>query len=143
LRPFIGALVVTIFTIGGCSDDGIADPGDSGLRVINASDFTFGKDVVEVPSGSDVTIRVRNSGSLEHTWTVLAAGVQVATAEDVSASSILFTVSVKPAQSTEVPFSVPAAGSYQVICTVPGHLEAGMTATLESIASGDALDGRS
>ena len=126
------AIVVLFLVVGACGGDDTAGGGDSSTLVVNVSDFAFESDTFDVEAGREMTVELRNRGAVEHTWTVLAAGVQVASAEDIEPSDILSNVSASAAQSDSVTVVVPAAGSYQVICTVPGHLEAGMEATLRS-----------
>ena len=130
-RGFV-AIVVLFLVVGACGDRDTAGGGDPSTRVVNGSDFAFESDTFDVQAGREITVELRNRGAVEHTWTVLAAGVQAASAEDIVPSDILSNVSASAAQSDSVTVVVPAAGSYQVICSVPGHLEAGMEATLRS-----------
>ena len=108
---------------------GDADPSP---RVVNASDFDVDVDVVAVAAGQEVTVQLRNSGNVEHNWTLLAAGVSVATSAEVVDSDVLATVTADPSQSVSTRFTAPAPGTYQVICIIEGHLEAGMNAMLVS-----------
>ena len=126
MRPVFGALIALAIVLSACGG-GDADPSP---RVVNASDFEF--DVVAVAAGQEVTVQLRNSGNVEHNWTLLAAGVSVATSAEVVDSDVLATVTADPSQSVSTRFTAPAPGTYQVICIIEGHLEAGMNAMLVS-----------
>ena len=45
--------------------------------------------------GSEVIVELRNVGSLEHTWTVLQAGVAVTTGEEVMPDQVIAVMSAR------------------------------------------------
>ena len=139
MQRFLGALGAIVATVAACGGDDSPASGDPSMLIVNASDFEFELDRFEVEAGRDITVQLRNRGAIEHTWTVLDAGVQVATAEDIVETDILWSVRADAAQSENLVTVSPPAGTYQVICTMPGHLEAGMEATLVSTGAGSAL----
>ena len=80
--------------------------------------------VWQVSSGSEVTVRMENMGSLEHNWAVLKAGedIPIPFDENEHGDKILFSAGiVAGGASNEVSFSAPEPGEYKVVCTVPGH----------------------
>ena len=126
----LAAVLVVVVSACGGGDDGA--PADTGPRTVVASDFAFDRDVIEVQAGTEVVIELRNVGSVEHTWTVLKAGVTVTTGEDVMPDQVIAVTSADASSAATVTFIAPAAGDYQILCTIDGHLEAGMEATLRS-----------
>ena len=69
-------LLLSVVVLGACGGDDAAGS-DTGPRIVDASEFEFGDEVLEVAAGSDVIVELRNKGSLEHNWTLLDAGVAV------------------------------------------------------------------
>jgi uncharacterized cupredoxin-like copper-binding protein len=70
---------------------------------------------VNVKPGARVTVELKNTGNLVHSFQSNDLGVPDA-------------VKVDPGKTGSVTFTAPAAaGSYKFQCTEPGHAEAGMT----------------
>jgi uncharacterized cupredoxin-like copper-binding protein len=124
-------LIASLFAVAAVGCGGTDGSDDGGPIRIEASDFEFDHNNIRVGSQADVVVEVRNTGSIEHTWTVLAPETRVSTADGVDPQRILISVEVGAAQLETVTFTPPRAGKYQIICLIPGHLEAGMEATLE------------
>jgi uncharacterized cupredoxin-like copper-binding protein len=82
------------------------------------SDYKIDPATIEVPAGSDITFNVMNHGQSPHTFGVVVDGQTLETSSiDVDGSATL-----------EVP--ALAAGTYDTLCTVPGHDQLGMVGTL-------------
>ena len=129
------ATLVLLIVVIGAACGGGDDSGSAGITAsptIVASDFAYDQDVIEVQAGTEVVVELRNVGTLEHTWTVLQAGVAVTTGEAVMPDQVIAVMSAAAASASTLTFVAPAPGDYQIVCTVPGHLEAGMEATLRS-----------
>ena len=84
---------------------------------ITATEMAFSPTTLEVKAGEPVTLTVKNNGVLEHNWQAVIGGETIV-------------VAVQPKQSASRTFTPQAAGTYKVICNVPGHEQAGMVATL-------------
>lgn len=96
------------------------------------ADFTFTPATVEVSSGVELTADVTNEGGIPHSWVVLTAGTTVTTADEVTDDVIVAGTENLPAGDSEtVTFTVPEPGTYQIVCLVPGHIEAGMVGSLD------------
>jgi plastocyanin len=108
-----------------CGDDGEA----SGDIEATASDFQFDPDSWSVPAGEEFTIDFTNDGSVEHEWAVLTESIE---SEDEFAEDIvLLEVEAIPAgESTTESFTIDEAGTYQVICAIETHFDAGMEGEL-------------
>lgn len=99
---------------------------------VDMNEFTFKPNAFSVPAGRLVTLNLKNSGTLEHNWVLLKAGVQVAAPFDpTQEAGVFWKQSLMPGESGTYQFTAPTEpGAYQVICTTAGHLEQGMTGTL-------------
>jgi uncharacterized cupredoxin-like copper-binding protein len=83
-----------------------------------AKEFLFDPKDVIVGSG-EVAFVVKNQGSIEHNLVLEVTG-----GKTVAQIAI-----IEPGQTTKVTVSLPA-GIYTLYCSLPGHREAGMAATL-------------
>jgi azurin len=94
----------------------------------------FDKDKLTAKAGSQVKVCLKNGSTVnDHNWVLVKAGTKdaVATAgvtagaamDWVPASDNVLakTKLVLKGQTSEVGFTVPAAGKYQYLCTFPGH----------------------
>jgi len=109
--------------------------------VVEAHDFSFRPAVIEVAVGQPVRLTLNNQGLLEHDWSVehiAVTNVREHSAQSAGHGDQMHSmaaepdlhVAAMPGESGVVTFTVTEPGSYQVICTVAGHEEAGMVATL-------------
>ena len=69
---------------------------------------------MSIPANTDVTVMVPNAGAAPHTFVIEALGIKIEMAAG---------------ETKEVVINAPA-GTYEYICDVPGHEEAGMVGTL-------------
>jgi len=88
------------------------------------SDFAIDPSAIEVPSGQPLTFSIMNHGQTPHTFAVVVDG-QTLESEQVAAE----------ATGT---LDLPAlqAGTYDALCTVPGHKDLGMVATVVASEGG-------
>ena len=96
----------------------------------------FDKDTLTAPQGAQVTLKFNNvSTTLQHNWVLVKAG----TKNDVAARGTFFPTGdwVDPSDPDivdkvhtkllatggleEISFTAPSAGTYQFVCTFPGH----------------------
>jgi uncharacterized cupredoxin-like copper-binding protein len=129
----IGISIVALFIAMNDGDDGggsAAPAGPSTSLDIEASEFAFDPADVSIVADTDVEVALANVGAVEHNWTVLEAGTTIASEADYDDSTAVAEVAADPGASESGTVNLPA-GSYQVICTVPGHFAAGMEGTLE------------
>ena len=90
-------------------------PGVSKLTVIGV-DFKFEPNTLTVPAGKPVDVVFQNqSASSPHTFTITSLGFEVKADPGATDSGTL--KGLKP-------------GTYQFICSIPGHAQLGMTGTL-------------
>ncbi len=82
---------------------------------ITVSDFELVPNDVRVVAGEAVNLTVTNEGAAPHDFTVPDLGIRVV---------------VAPGQTKTVGFTASVPGSYDTLCTVPGHANLGMVGAL-------------
>jgi plastocyanin len=89
---------------------------------IVATDLKFTPPTIQAKVGQPVRITFENKGVIEHdlSFPTIKAD-KPATALKVVA---------KPGQTVTLEFTPTAKGSYEYVCTIPGHKEAGMKGTI-------------
>lgn len=99
---------------------------------VDMKEFTFSPASVTVPAGAEVTLKLTNSGTLEHSWIIMLKDKQATIPFDADdEANIFWQVKLDPAQSNSYTFTAPSEpGDYELVCGVPAHLEAGMKGTL-------------
>jgi nitrite reductase (NO-forming) len=90
-------------------------PGNTQVHV-DMTEFKFTLSQTTVPVGQ-VTFTVVNSGQILHNFTLPSLGAS--------------TPDLSPGQSFSLTVTFSAAGSYEYVCTLPQHAEAGMAGTLK------------
>ena len=133
------ALVPLAFVPIACGGDDDDDAEGAGPTEIEASmeEFHFTPAEWTVPAGEEVTIELRNEGTVEHEWVILQQVVTITaetdlpeTEEELLADFVYWEDEVEPGESKTVTFTAPEAGTYQVICAIEGHFTGGMVGTL-------------
>ena len=96
------------------------------------SEFSFSPASASVPAGAEVTLSLTNGGTIEHNWVLLDVGYQAAAPFDADdQASVVAETKVAAGEVQTFTFTAPSeSGSFQIVCSIPGHLEAGMTASL-------------
>jgi len=94
---------------------------------VTLTDFAYSPSVITVPTGKEITIKLVNKG-VPHDFTIVST--PVAGTYDPSKTTIIYQQQVDGVSTTTGKFMAPAPGTYQIICTKPGHFEEGMTAKL-------------
>jgi uncharacterized cupredoxin-like copper-binding protein len=74
-------------------------------------DIEFEPTTLELTAGEPTNVTVVNEGQALHDFTLEEAGVHV---------------NVEPGESVTTAVTVDEPGTYQAVCTVPGHEDAGM-----------------
>lgn len=98
----------------GSSAEGGGEGGSDAVTVAT-TEFAFDPDSITIDADTDVTIELDNSeGGVAHDFTIDEEDVQITAA---------------PGEVSEGTVNLPA-GDYTVYCSVAGHREAGMEATL-------------
>jgi plastocyanin len=120
-------LLLVALGLAACGDD---DGGNGGgeasteLDVAGTDSLDFEPDAFTVPAGEEITVSLSADG-VEHDFVVEDLG-----GEDVDV------VHADAGETATGTFTADEAGTYTVFCSVPGHREAGMEATLEVVDEG-------
>ena len=103
---------------------GVQAQGAPAVVEVMLSDFKIEPATISVPADTPLSVTVMNHGQAPHTFGVTIDG------------SSIETPTIDPDASAQLDLPALAAGSYDALCTVPGHMDMGMVATM--IASSDA-----
>ena len=115
-------------------DPAFAMVGTLGVSVVG-DELAFDTTSLSVDSGTEVTVTFSNPSSVNtHNFVVVQPGTKDSVAADGTAAGpdnnwvppgdsrvIANTVLIGPGESTQLTFTAPAAGTYQFVCTFPGH----------------------
>lgn len=118
----VAATVSLVALSSGCGDDGPTEveglPTVEGAPdvVVVATDFAFEPDVVHLTAGDPVNI-VLESAEGGHNFVVADAGFQLPIVDE--------------GETTRGALSIDAPGSYELVCSVPGHASQGMVGTVD------------
>ncbi len=127
--PALLALIILAITVSACTKvyvdgkaaDGAADAAATEASAltrtveVSLSDFAITPNAITVPAGEDVTLRVTNTSG---------------TAHDLSVEGLAKTALLESSTPEELHLGTLAAGTYALLCTVPGHADLGMRGTL-------------
>jgi plastocyanin len=132
LRTGIVVLGASALALGACGDDSEDGDGDASNSIeATASEFQFDPDGWTVEAGEPFTIEFENGGTTEHEWAVINLGEDLESEDDFAEDKVLLEVEALPAgETTTEEFTIEEAGTYQVICALEGHFDAGMEGSL-------------
>jgi len=126
MQNHIGALTAAaLLLLAACGDSG--DVNLSGDLEVTGVEFEFLPDAYVINEG-DIEIVFSNAGSIIHEWVVLSD--EIADESEFSEDLVLFRVEAPAGQTARATLTI-GPGSYQVVCAIEGHLNAGMKGTLE------------
>ncbi|MEX1126291.1 MAG: cupredoxin domain-containing protein [Acidimicrobiia bacterium] len=135
LRIGLGALAVLSILSAACGDSASTD-----LKV-TTTDFQFSPNSWTVPAGEEISIDITNDGSVLHEWVLLQSGVTIdseadlpETEEELLADFVYVEDEVDAGATKTLTFTAPEAGTYQIICAIETHFDAGMEGELTVVA---------
>jgi uncharacterized cupredoxin-like copper-binding protein len=111
---------------------------------VTTQNFQFAPNVIEAAAGQPVKLILRNPDTVEHDLQVDHLPMKVTASEmkhmhqemanmpgmESAGSMDMLHVHGLPGESHSITFAPTKPGTYIVYCAIPGHKEAGMTATL-------------
>jgi uncharacterized cupredoxin-like copper-binding protein len=99
---------------------------------IDMVEFMFEPKNFTIPAGQEITLELVNKGAIEHNFVILKKGVSAEGnfEHDANLENILFEAKLGSGKSGTFTFTIDEVGEYQVICSIPGHLTAGMAGKL-------------
>ena len=110
-------LLVGVIAVGGLvAACGASSPSATPRTIeVSAKEFAFTPSEITIDAGEVVTIAVTNNGTVEHDMTITAAD---------------FILLAHVGETATAQLGPLGAGTYEITCSVLGHEDAGMTATL-------------
>jgi uncharacterized cupredoxin-like copper-binding protein len=130
----IALAAIAVLAVGCGSDSG---PSDDELTIeVQAQNVRFRPDVIEVPAGRMVTLRLKNLDVTEHDLEVrdlvptsISGGGHEGHGEPIRLTKVI-AVHADASGTATIKFQADQKGTYEVVCTIPGHEQAGMVARL-------------
>lgn len=124
MRRILGGVIVLLVLgvlLAACGGGGGGAGGGAALTV-ELGDLYFKPNTLTAKPGQALQITLDNRGALEHNFVLY----------DADGKTVLFEKdAIQPGQKVNVSFKAPEKpGTYQYVCTVPGHKEGGMVGTL-------------
>ena len=99
-------------------------------------DFQFSPNQFTVPAGEEITLETANNGAVIHNFIIMNLGQTVGTEytkEDDA--NVFWKIEMPAGGSTSESFTAPTEpGEYEVVCSTPGHVQAGMVGKLIVVA---------
>ncbi len=132
LKKVLPILLLAVF-LSACAS------GSSSTQVtVTLKEFAFEPASISVSAGQPVEITLINAGAVEHDFAIEVIPVEDVSTEgsmsghDMSAQHAEFDLhtATGPGETSILKFTPTQPGTYKIICSVPGHLEAGMTGEL-------------
>jgi|SRR5829696_9066728 len=103
---------------------------------VTMDDFLYDPIKFTVSPGDEIAFKVTNTGTIVHDFVIMKLGKSAGPifgGED--AANIYWQVEIAPGASMETSFIAPTEpGEYEVVCSKPGHLQAGMKGQLFVVA---------
>lgn len=130
-------LAVVALTTVACSGGGNESSTELTATV---QEFQFTPNTWTVPAGEQISIAITNEGTVTHEWVLLQEGVTITsedelpgTEEELLADFVNVEEEVEAGETKTLTFEAPPAGTYQIICAIEEHFDAGMEGTLTSV----------
>jgi uncharacterized cupredoxin-like copper-binding protein len=103
---------------------------------VTMTDFQFQPNAFTVPAGQEISLSAANSGAVVHSFVIMKQGQSAGTEfNEEDQPNVYWQVEIQPGGSAETSFTAPdAPGEYEIVCHVPGHLQAGMVGKLNVVA---------
>ena len=109
---------------------------------VEVNEFAYAPAALEVPAGQPVELVLTNSGTLEHDFSIVEIPLVNGASSNGGMDHEMGATEAQPdlhvaaaaGQSATLKFTPSKSGTYEFICTVEGHKEAGMVGTLVVVA---------
>ena len=103
---------------------------------VTLTDFMFTPNQFTVPAGKEITLDIANNGAVVHNFIIMklgqTAGTEFTSEDD---ANVYWKIELQSGGSTSTSFTAPTEpGDYEVTCSTPGHLQAGMVAKMIVVA---------
>ncbi len=124
-------VVAMLATLALAACAGSGSGGGGATLDVTLNEFSFTPNTWTVSAGQQVTVTLKNSGTVTHDWTIMKTPISGSFTDADKANEFWASPMVSAGQTQTATFTAPTTpGTYQVVCTESGHFEAGMTGTL-------------
>ena len=124
--------LAVMLVLAACNGDDDADDIDNGngdSYNVEMGEFYFDPDELEGSAGQDLTIELENAGTQVHNFTIEAGAARGDDFDAWPDSEVQLELEAE--ESDSLTFTLPdEAGTYEFVCTIPGHYESGQWGTL-------------
>jgi uncharacterized cupredoxin-like copper-binding protein len=102
-------------------------------------DFAYAPSSIALPAGQPVTLTLKNTGKIEHDFVVETIDATTKVIQDNGSDAHRahsaeqnydLHISARPGETSIVQLTIAKSGTYQIICSVEGHKEAGIIGEL-------------
>ncbi len=102
---------------------------------VTMTDFQFSPSAFTVPAGEQITLKSTNSGAVIHNFIIMNLGYNVGNEfDEEDLENVYWKLEIAPGGGTETNFTAPEEpGEYEIVCSTPGHVQAGMLGTLNVV----------
>lgn len=117
-RIGVAGLLLAALFLAACGGGGQQGGGEEGGGAAGAVDVTEHEWAIEMPAelqAGQVTFTIKNTGAVEHNFVIKETGQRVDGIDPGAEKTLAANLS---------------AGTYTIVCDIPGHEEAGMTTTV-------------
>ncbi len=128
-RIFIVAALLFSLVLVSCGSGG----GSPSTKIdVTMTDFQFQPSHFTVPAGQEIQFNASNNGGVVHNFVIMKLGTSAGdTFDDADAPNVYWKTELQPGGSVNTTFTAPTEpGDYEVVCSTPGHIAAGMSAKL-------------
>lgn len=108
------ALLLPLFLLAACTPAPALEETQVLYLTLDAHDIYWDTEAFTVRVGQPITLRIANQGALDHDFVLDALELHA---------------HLLPDQVVELAFSFDQPGEYEFYCSIPGHIDAGMTGT--------------
>lgn len=133
MRRLLLGLVLLIPLLTACGGANAARTDHS----ITLTDFAYSPTQLTVPAGKEITLDAANTGAVIHNFIIMNLGTNAGTewtAEDDA--NVYWKLEIPAGGSATATFTAPSEpGEYEVVCSTPGHLQAGMIGKMIVVAA--------
>jgi uncharacterized cupredoxin-like copper-binding protein len=134
MKKMIPAMILAAAALALSACGGASGPTKS-IKV-TMTDFAFSPNSFTVPAGEQISVDITNNGAVAHSFIIMQGGHEVQQHfTDADKSAVLWEVTaIPPGENVKNSFAAPSEpGTYQLVCGVAGHFEAGMVGKLNVV----------
>jgi uncharacterized cupredoxin-like copper-binding protein len=104
---------------------------------LTVTDFQFSPNSFRVPAGKEITLNTSNSGAALHNLIIMSLGKKAgAEFGEEDLPNIYWKLEMPPGDNSSTTFTAPKEpGDYEIVCSIPGHIQAGMHGNMRVVGS--------